>query len=861
MRWPLLWLFWFSWFGWMGRAHAQGVNAGPSLSIKPVPSWVLHHEATTASVGEFDGPVTYLLVDRQDSFVGPAPQSFFRLVGRINNPAGLDELSQIIADFDPGYEKLIFHHITIKRDQDQPVITLKPTDFEMIRREKDSERQIFDGTLTASYLLHDLRVGDVVDYAYSVVGQQPLLGKKYSGRHDLNWTVPVLEAQIRQIWPREASVQWKANRADVAIQQRVEGSGLIMQWTGRKLPPQLSEDQVPEWMDPMDTLTFSSWKDWDEVVRWALPFYQVKGASDQAVEDMAQRIRERVQEQKAQVEEAIRFVQDDIRYVGIELGSGSFVPRQPDEVLRKRFGDCKDKALLLTRLIQRLGYEAFPILVRSEGGQELEAMPATPLAFNHVIVGVKDPAKGALYWVDGTLSHQGVKLESRDYPGFYVGLPLREGARELLKQDPALTPVGRIDYQERYETQDFLEPIVLTIQSRFSGWQAEKMRADLAAQGSVVLSDNLANYIKKLYPAAEIQQAPVFQDDRLGNELTITESYSVPDLWRQTDSGAWRLDVAAGAYISQYLMQPEKVKRVHPVAQMFPLQITHRQDVVIPAEWSVPAHDFTIENSGFRYHLTQTFADGVLSFVHDYTSLADHVDVRDLAVYLEDADQVRQELGRFVTYQPKASPTFWERFTVAFPQILGLFILFLVAIGWQLQSDDWVNQRMIWPQRSLLFMFVMLILSSGAFALFWYADADRRMRKTGRSIAPRSLLWLSLGIFAAALTSRGIQVIMDPASFQEAPLPMLAVIPVLHLLWAALMLRLLKQEFPELGWHSWASWIFGPLYFQSKMQRLPIPHSDAALVPAPENPATEPLLVISSLHPAEEGHEPRSEGV
>jgi hypothetical protein len=855
MRWPFLWLFlWIGWLGWNGQLQAQG------LTLAPAPGWVETHEVSSASVGEFDGPVTYLLVDRQDSFVGAVPQSYFRLVGRINNPAGLDELSQIVTEFDPAFERLVFHHIAIRRDEDQPIITLKASDFELLRREKDSERQIFDGTLTASYLLHDLRVADIVDYAYSIVGHHPLFGKKYSGRHDLNWTVPVLEAQIRQLWPKDSRVQWKVNRPDVTIQQRVEGAHLITQWTGRKLAPQLTEDQIPAWLDPMDSYVYSNWRSWDEVVRWALPFYQVDAASDQAVEEMAQRIRERVKERKAQVEEAIRFVQDDIRYVGIELGHGSFVPRQPVDVLRKRFGDCKDKTLLLTRLIQKLGYEAFPILVRSEGGQELDQMPPTPQAFNHVIVGVKDPESGALYWLDGTLQHQGFKLESRDYPNFHQGLPLLDGAGGLIGQDAALTPVGRISYQERYETNDFREDLILTIQSKFSGWQAEKMRADLAVQGSVVLSDTLANFIKKLYPEAEIQQEPVFQDDRFLNELTITESYAIPGLWQELDNGAWRLDVAAGAYISQYLMQPEKVKRLHPVTHMYPLQISHRQDIVVPAEFSAPAAEREIANSGFRYHLSQSFQDGVLSFVHDWESLADHVEVSELAQYLQDAESVRQELGRFVTYEPKPAPSFWERFTVAFPQVLGLFILFLVVIGWRLQNDDWVNGRMIWPQRSLLFMLVMLILSSGAFALFWYADADRRMRRTGRRVASRSLLWLSLGIFAAALAARGIQLMMDPSSFQEAPLPMLAVVPVLHLLWAFLMLRLLRQEFSGIDWRSLPSLIFGPLYFQSKMQRLPIPHRDEEKAAILE-PQSEPLLVITSLHPAEEGHEPRSEGV
>jgi hypothetical protein len=158
-------------------------------------------------------------------------------------------------------------------------------------------------------------------------------------------------------------------------------------------------------------------------------------------------------------------------------------------------------------------------------------------------------------------------------------------------------------------------------------------------------------------------------------------------------------------------------------------------------------------------------------------------------------------------------------------------------------------------------MLLMLIVSSGAFALFWYADADRRMRRTGRSVAPRSLLWLSLGIFAAALASRAIQVLIDPASFQKAPLPMLAVISLLHLLWAASMLRLLKREFPEQGWRQWPSWLFGPFYFQSKMQRLAISHRSGNTSAAITTAGAAADLPLNSLHSAEEGSEPRSEGV
>lgn len=848
----VIWV-WFSLLGWVAPVHAQKLTLGPQ------PSWVLSREATAASVTPFDGPVTYLLVDRQDSFVGPVPQFYFRLSARINNPAGLDELSQVTADFDPAYERLIFHGIRITRDGATRSMPLKPESFELIRREKDSERQIFDGTLTASYLVHDLRVGDIVEYAYSVAGQHPLFGKKYSGRHDLNWNVPVLEAQIRQIWPTDARTHWTVNRPDISIQQKVEGRELITLWTGRKLQPRLEEDLVPTWVDPMDTYTFSSWQDWADVVNWALPFYQLTAASEAAVTAEARRIQSLIPQRRNQVEEAIRFVQDEVRYVGIEMGSGSFVPRQPAEVLQKRFGDCKDKTLLLASLIQKLGYEAFPILVRSEGGQSMDKLPATPLAFNHVIVGVKDPEKPGLYWVDGTLQNQGTSLESRDYPNLFQGLPLRKGSQELLRQDTSLTPMGRIEYDEHYAVSAFTEPVILTIKSRFTGWQAEKMRNDLATQGSAVLSDTFANYVKKIYPDAGIQLEPVFHDDRGRNELTVEESYQIPALWQERDKGAWRLDVQAGAYIHQYLAQPQKVKRTQAVSLAHPLTIVHRQAIDIPEEWSVADARQDIGNDSFSYSLQQNFKDGVLTFVHTWTSKADQVKLADLPAYLRDAESVRHELSRFVTYAPKPSPSIWERFSIAFPQILGLFILFLVAIGWRLQHDSFRGGTMIWPRRSLPFMLVMLILSSGAFALFWYADADRRMRQVGRRLLPTAGLWLSIGIFAAALASRGIQILIEPGSFQKVPWPMLAAVILLHGLWAFVTLRLLNRDFPQLQLNRLAAYLLGPLYFQAHMQNLQLDPPAPDVVPeVPRLDAPAPLLDSPQviMHPTEEGDEP-----
>lgn len=78
MRMSAIFLLWLSLIGLPSFAFAQGLTVGAT------PSWVVGRPFAASSVTAFDGPVTYLLVDRQDSFVGPQPQFYIRLVGLVN---------------------------------------------------------------------------------------------------------------------------------------------------------------------------------------------------------------------------------------------------------------------------------------------------------------------------------------------------------------------------------------------------------------------------------------------------------------------------------------------------------------------------------------------------------------------------------------------------------------------------------------------------------------------------------------------------------------------------------------------------------------------------------------------------------
>lgn len=96
-----------------------------------------------------------------------------------------------------------------------------------------------------------------------------------------------------------------------------------------------------------------------------------------------------------------------IRYVAMEFGVHSYKPYRTEDVWARRFGDCKDQALLLVTLLNAAGIAAEPVLVRTRrlghiGTSEIPPPPMLAL-FDHAIVHLKARDQ----YVDPTTIHHG----------------------------------------------------------------------------------------------------------------------------------------------------------------------------------------------------------------------------------------------------------------------------------------------------------------------------------------------------------------------------------------------------------------------------------------------------------------------
>jgi len=119
------------------------------------------------------------------------------------------------------------------------------------------------------------------------------------------------------------------------------------------------------------------------------------------------------------------FVQQKIRYFVIEIGVGGYQPHFADDIFKGRYGDCKDKATLLSAMLSSVGIHSALMLVDSERGV---IDPADPSIWaNHMIGAIEIP-------------------KDYDSPKLHSVVTAKTGKRYLIF-DPTwyLTPFGQLE--------------------------------------------------------------------------------------------------------------------------------------------------------------------------------------------------------------------------------------------------------------------------------------------------------------------------------------------------------------------------------------------------------------------------------
>ena len=622
----------------MGSTRA----APREFSVSPIPQWVRPvspSEPAVMPAGQVSQGVHYLLVDTQTQVDTHDKLHYRHVATKALNERGVEAVAHVEIRFDPSYQSLALHMIQVRRGA-RVIPKLAGASVKLLQREQELEYLIYDGSKTANVFLDDIRVGDVVEYAYSLRGSNPVFGSRQFGRFELQWNVPVHHLHARLLWPKGRELQLTPRNTGIKAVVTDRGDHTEHVWESQSVPALVVESDTPNWFDPYPSVQWGEFKDWQAVARWAGPYYRVPAQLSPALQAEAQRIARAHPAPQERLLAVLKFVQSEIRYLGVEIGPGSHAPSSPQQVLERRFGDCKDKSLLTMTLLQSLGIEARAALVHTSLRRGIRDQQPTPYAFNHVLV--RASLQGRHYWIDPTRAPQKGDLAHLFQPDYEAALVIDDSTRSLVGMANDSSKLANRSIHTLFEAQDgFDQPVRYTVTTVVQGASAEALRSTLAAENREDLQKRYLNFYARYYPKLTLAAPMSVQEDETQNRLTLTEHYLIDEFWKRAEARK-RLEASIHTpELDEYLRGPRESIRTSPLALAHPVSLTHTTEVRLPEAWDTKAETIRVDDASFEFERQKSEKDKVLLMVDRFSSRADHVAPADTARYAASLDRAR----------------------------------------------------------------------------------------------------------------------------------------------------------------------------------------------------------------------------
>jgi hypothetical protein len=223
--------------------------------------------------------------------------------------------------------------------------------------------------------------------------------------------IPVREARYSLQLP--SGWEYKATWLNHAEIQPTHSGSNQWQWVVADLPGIREEDEMPPWRAVAAQMIVSffppgasgkrGFENWTDMAHWEGTLFQ--GRRDPSPE-LTQKVTELTASAPttfAKIQAIAAFVQKEIRYVAIELGIGGWQPHAARDIFSHRYGDCKDKATLMSAMLKEIGVDSYYIDINVDRGAVTAATPPHMFWFNHEILAIRlpddvnDPSLQAVY--------------------------------------------------------------------------------------------------------------------------------------------------------------------------------------------------------------------------------------------------------------------------------------------------------------------------------------------------------------------------------------------------------------------------------------------------------------------------------
>ncbi len=241
---------------------------------------------------------------------------------------------------------------------------------------------------------------------------------RYFGKFFFESYLPVENSVFEMIVPIDVeftAYKLGKNTEKIQYSQEKDGKNTIHRWWMTDLSPlKRQDDAMPiSYYSPHLVIVINRYKDNDgkmvdvasnlqTMFNW---YSSLLAKVDLSVSAEMQQITDSITRNKSNELEKLKsiyyWVQDNIKYIAFEHGMEGIIPRDPKKIMSKRYGDCKDMAMLIHVMAKSVGINTYPSWIGTRDiPYSYEQFPSMNVD-NHMIVIYEDSQKKT-YFLDAT---------------------------------------------------------------------------------------------------------------------------------------------------------------------------------------------------------------------------------------------------------------------------------------------------------------------------------------------------------------------------------------------------------------------------------------------------------------------------
>jgi len=316
----------------------------------------------------------------------------------INKEEGISSSYNI--GFDPNREQIILEYARCIMP-DGSISQVKENDIQISRGTSGSTS--FGISQSYSFTVPDVTEGCIVHTRYRREEFNPFDSGLFYGRYHFGWAIPTLESVLTVTVPEDIPLYYAfRNKAEDLQKPQISKSdgSISYTWKEENIPGITAEPQMPPYSAVVSAVYFSIKENFDYMNAKLLPMYQERMRITDKVRKAAEELTAGLKTKAEKIAALYLYCQKEIRYISIKGSlAANQVGHSAEHTLTNKYGDCTDKGILLAAMLNAIGIEAYPVIVKTND-YPLSVREVGMFDDNHCITEIHD--EGRIFYLDST---------------------------------------------------------------------------------------------------------------------------------------------------------------------------------------------------------------------------------------------------------------------------------------------------------------------------------------------------------------------------------------------------------------------------------------------------------------------------